>query len=459
MFEQSLYEPETVATPLAEGDLFHNYEIRNWDLGSRIYKIVGISAVANILAVLIVAQTSLLTLKGCDSPFVGSVCQVLDTVYVGSVLFGTDREYVDAVYEKTDLGDAEITFVDVTGVTPPLSYPEGYFQIANPMQFQAMLDAANNPTPLPNVNDLAGIPVTPPTTSGTSLFHTKPNIPRQNPDVIDGDLPTFNNNPTIATKPPTRIRKNNPGRVTANANSNKAPGKPDENDTVAANNSNTNTAAKIDPTPPVDAYDINKRPFVDLANNVNDLLDKKQVNLESAFVVNATGKLNKEGKLDPKSFKWGQIASQDVKMIDIVKEAITAINDSGYLQYLKDINGKDFTLMLQQDDINISAVVQSEMESEMRAKSTSSSLGLAIAAAKFKKSGENADQNDKDDLIVLENAKIETDGKKVIIRFLVPKEIALPLIQRKLAEQKAAPKTQNGTGTPKSGENNAKQQY
>ena len=45
-------------------------------------------------------------MKGCESPLVGRVCDVLDTVYVSSMLFGTDRDYVDAVYDKTELGDA-----------------------------------------------------------------------------------------------------------------------------------------------------------------------------------------------------------------------------------------------------------------------------------------------------------------------------------------------------------------
>src|SRR3982751_563889 len=99
MFEQPSYEyyPAPPAPPPAEGDLFHDYEIKSWKMGPRIYKILAISAFFNIAVVLFAAQTSLLTLKGCDSPLVGSVCQALDTVYVGSLLFGTQRDYVDAV--------------------------------------------------------------------------------------------------------------------------------------------------------------------------------------------------------------------------------------------------------------------------------------------------------------------------------------------------------------------------
>ena len=166
--------------------MFYDYEIKTWELTPRIYRILAISAAANILAILIVGQTSLLTMTGCDSPLVGRVCLVLDTVYVGSMLFGTDREYVDAVYEKTELGDSEITFVDVSGETPPLSYPEGYFQVANPEEFamrqQMALDPAFDatiPGYSPNITTI-------PPTSGNNLLNTEPVMPTPNPSVVLG---------------------------------------------------------------------------------------------------------------------------------------------------------------------------------------------------------------------------------------------------------------------------------
>ena len=51
MFEQSLYgqgPAEKVETH--EGDLFYNYEIKPWTITPRVYKILAISAVFNILA-------------------------------------------------------------------------------------------------------------------------------------------------------------------------------------------------------------------------------------------------------------------------------------------------------------------------------------------------------------------------------------------------------------------------
>jgi hypothetical protein len=401
-------------------------------------------------------------MKGCDSPLVGSVCQALDTVYVGAMLFGTDREYVDAAYEKTDLADADITFIDATGVTPPLSYPEGYFQIANPVQWEMIQQSQQNGA-LPDGMLAPGIPAyTPPppvsfpTPQRGGLLATTPKPPKARADVVDDDaLPTINDSTVGDVKP--GLNKKRPGGNKVNANvpqtnpDGSIPGIP-------------GTGPKKDPTGDTQAGTtnpdgtpiINKRPFVDLANNVNDLLDKNQVKLDSAFIVNASGKLTKDNRLDPKSFRYVQAASNDEKILEVVKESIEAINDSGYLQYLTGLSGKDFGLMLQQDDVNITGIVQSELESETRARSIKSSLDFAIGIAKSAKTGANADQNDKDDLILLEGAKIEVDGKKVVIRFVIPKQIALPMIQRKLAEQKAAPKQPNGNATLRPGDNTAK---
>src|SRR5256885_150947 len=136
MFEQSLYETEPVARPLKEGDPFYNYEIKGWTLGPRIYKILGISALLNIVVLIVAVQGSLLTMKGCDSPLVSTMCEALDTIYVSSMIFGSDREYVDVAYDKTDLGDVDITYVDVTGLeNEKLYYPAGYFTIANPEKY------------------------------------------------------------------------------------------------------------------------------------------------------------------------------------------------------------------------------------------------------------------------------------------------------------------------------------
>src|SRR5215470_378163 len=183
MFEQSLYNQEAFA-PVPEsheGDLFHKYEIKTWNLGPRIYKILGVSALVNVLAVVFVGQTDLLTRKGCDSPITSTVCQVIDMAVVADTVFGTKRDYVDEVYEKTSLKDADVTFVDVSNAEPQLQYPEGYFALANPEQAALLAQVTDldrgytSPTlPLPQ----------------SDLMSRTPIIPKANPNAVEGEIPT-----------------------------------------------------------------------------------------------------------------------------------------------------------------------------------------------------------------------------------------------------------------------------
>lgn len=471
MFEQSLYEYELepVATPLAEGDLFHNYEIKNWEFSPRLYKILGIAAVGNILAILIVAQTSLLTLKGCDSPFVGRVCEVLDTVYVGSLLFGTDRQYVDAAYDKTDLGDANITFVDVSGETPPLYYPSDYLKYSDPEKFAMQQELAANPSSQMNISGFPpGVSITPPL-YGNSLIDTKPNIPRANPNVIDGNLPSIDDRTGLPDPP--KARRNGFGgsrRVItprATPDISKPPVDPNANVAVVKKDPDK----KADPTDPVSENDINKRPFKDLANLVNDLVARKEINLEnSQFLVEATGKLNKDGKLEKKTFRFTRAVSNDPKMVDVVKQSIEAFNDSGFLKYLKDLSGKDINLSIKQDQTVIAATVQSELDRDTLASSVASALKLGIGFAQDKKKKEIAQmqaennpekaqdlQNEIDDLALLDNTQVTSDGKKLIVTFNVQKTIVQQMIQRKLAEQAKEPRQPNGNAVTKPNDNSA----
>ncbi len=456
-----------------EKDLFAGYEIKNWNITTRIYKIIGASAIINLLFVFVIAQGNLLTRKGCDSPFVSSICQVLDTVYVSSMILGTDRDYVDKAYEKTDLGDAEITYIDVSGDSPPLKYPDRYFALANPEQAAMMQDPTIAAMPQGFENSstfggFSGATAIPPVNGSPSndLLATKPTLPPVVDNPIVGKLPTStsgSSNP-IASYPKAR-RGGFPRGIPVR----RSPTLPDVSpkelpklggDQTAINKPKEEKKPEASPTPeaansnPVTAVEINKRPIKDLGAFINDLLAKKEIDLQSDFAVGARGKLTKDGKLDPKTFKYTQAQAADPKMIEVIRQSIEAINESGYLQYLSQLSGKDLTLLMQQDGANLTATVQSELENENRAKSIKSGLDFAISIAKMTKT----DPNDKDDLDLLKSATIESKGKQIIIKFAIPKPLAQDMIKRKLLDEatKAAQEPPSGTAQNANANKNAK---
>ena len=437
-----------------EKELFQSYEIKNWIFTPRLYKIFGAAAILNILTIFVLAQADVFTTRGCDSPLVGNFCQVLDTVYLGSVILGTEHDYVDKDYVKTELADAEITFVDVSSAAPPFTYPSGY-PFANPAsnEFTAVnnFDIPNFPgIPSSNMN---GFPPNS-TFGGNNDLLSKPQVvATPNPKAITGKLPDspfkFDVNPTNVNPVPPPGKnsyskpKRNPNFGKPKYTSPKAlPPLPGEmtaenkpNPVPSPNPTATPEAIKSDAPTEVD---INKRPIKDLGVFVNSLLNdqKNKFSLETEFTAEAKGKLTKEGKLDPKTYKI-TATSADPKMVEVVQQSIEAINDAGYLQYLKDLSGKDLNLLLKQDGAGITAVVQSEVESNNRANTLKGLLNLAISIAKSKKT----DPNDKDDLALLNGATVESDGKKLIIKFTIPNPQAQEMIKRKLLEQAEKDKT------------------
>ncbi len=429
---------QTVSTAGTDEDeeLFGKYEIKNWDFSPRLYKIFAASAIFNILFVVAVAQTNILRAKACDSPLVGGFCQVLDTLYVGGKMLGTDSEFVDKPYES-ELENAEIVWLDQTGIEPPLNYPTGYFQIANPEMFQPI-------DPLPNP-DNSGFP----TIVNPAPMNPNPTIPNSNP-TTPNKSGVFGRPQKLAKPNKNAIPKDLPDgiNITPTEDDNTADTKKPEKNPKSdkPDNKTGDTTAKTEPkSDPVTDVELNRRPLIDLGVYVSELLKENKVDLNTPFLVQAKGKLNKEGKIEKDSYKIIQAVSNDQDMLEVINRSISAINDSGYLQYIKQLSGKDLNLMIKQDEQNITAQVESEMETERRAKSLKTTLDLAISIVKSKKQNDikagTNDQNDLDDLALLEGAKVEIQGKKIIIKFDVKKEVAQPLVERKLKISKDDPKT------------------
>lgn len=455
MFEQSLYEQPQMPPHADDVKLFENYEIRTWDAGSRIYKILGISAIANILAVAVIAQTSLLTMKGCDSPLVGRVCSVLDTVYVSSLLFGTEREYIDAAYDQTKIDDMEVTFIDVSNVDPGLNYPESFVDATTGATVPMLPRFAVQDPMLAMNNGMGDIDVGslpnqfPMPTTGGSLLDTPQVLPKENPNVISGDLPSFNNGTTSTYTPP------KPRRTPRPKNLNNLPDL-DDNDLAEAKPSPTPTTEVL-PTPMSDTdiknVPINKRPLVEFADGVAEKWESKEVDLNQPFTVVLNGVLAADGSLDPKASKFDVTKQKgDEKIIDVGKAALEALGKSGYLTYLKNLNVDKFNATLVQDENQITVVISSAQKTPEAAKTVASGLGVAISV------GKQITEDPSDERTLLNGAKVTADGKNFTLNFAIPKPIAQEMINRKLKEaamKRAAQPKPSGTNPARSANTSA----
>ena len=435
--------------------IFEGYEIKNWNFSPRIYKILAASAIFNLLAIVVFAQTNLLTRKGCDSPLVNRFCQVLDTLYVGSTLLGANGEFVSRDYQKTELEDADITYIDVSGQEPPLQYPEGYFALANPeQQFEAMQNTNGDFSTAPL--DMNGFPTNPTITNPTDLMGIPQVTPTPNNNAVTGVIPDkpfdFGTNPTLTRrgKSPRIYKPKFPKAADASPNKlpdlegetaeNKDKGKKEDNKKQPDKNQN---AVSSDP---VSEIEINKKPFEDLGDSLIAKLEKKEVDLNKNFTVVLDGMIAKDGKLDMEKSRFVKYEG-DKQMIDVAKHAIEAVGDSGFLAYLKNQGVDRVSFTLVQDDKQVYAIVVSDQKTPEKAGTAASGFNAILQAIKI------ADQTgikklDDNSKALVNNSKVTSQGKNFVFNFTLPKQDAQVIINRSLkerAEKKAAQQQPNST--------------
>lgn len=431
-----------------EKDLFRGYEIKSWDYSPYLYKIFAAAAVFNILALLVLGQADVLTARGCDSPFVGRVCQVIDTIYIGSTFVGKDSGFIDGKFIDTKIQDAEITYIDVSAMDKPLVYPEGYFALANPYDVQnTAFDYSTMQSGMSSIPGIPGFPTNPSVTDPNDLL-TKPQVvPPVNKNAVQGPIPTSpfmtSENP-IAVNPTIRNRKfpRNIGGKSLKNNSlkndspDKLPTFPDE--TVAGNKIKPEVN-ESETKPPLESEAVtdfrpNKQPLEKFAA---DILAKRteennKLDLSKSFLVQMTGELDKDGKLITK--KSAYVKSEgDEEMVNLAKSAIEAINNSGMFYYLKSqgVDKLDFTLV--QDDKQMYAVISSSQKSEERARTLSSGFnGLLLLAKTLVKEQELK--------TLIESSKVEPKGKNFVFNFAMPKADVQKMINLKLQEAEAKKK-------------------
>lgn len=436
-------------------ELFQSYEIKNWDFTPRLYKLFATAAVLNVLFLFLFLQANAFTTRGCESPLVGNICTVIDTVYLGGKLLDTNSDFVSEDYTKTRIEDADITYIDVTNVNnQPLDYPEGYFALANPESRITQLPTpdmnGNFTMPPPSFNSFPSNPTfTNPTVTGANPLAKPQVVPTFNKNAVTGEL---DDSPFSIEKTPIGKNPVPPPPVGSTA-INRSPRGRKGGTVTTPRPERTPEVKKPDDQPPLDTSAVaefrpNKKPLEDFAADiVTKREDKtKPLDLTKNFKVRMIGELDKDGKLIRDKTKFLDLKSEeqgDQTMVDIAKSAIEAINNGNMFYYLKQIgiDKIDFTLM--QDDEQIYAIISSAQPNAERAKSMSSSMGTLLGLAKISIKEEELKA-------LVEEAKAVQQGKNAVLNFKIDKLVAQTMITKKLDEAEAKKKADEQNPKPSS---------
>ena len=305
-----------------------------------------------------------------------------------------DAGFVDRPYSHTDIDDADM--IDFSN--EKFHYPEGYWT----------MDQEGMP-PLPE------FPVAPFTPTHYSAI--RPAAPSPSPSITPTESPT----------PLPLIAGNNRGDKTSGGKNSGAKPFPTASPQVKSEEQaqkELEAASKKTGIALPEEGEINKAPFKDLAKHATDLRDADKLDFNKSFEISIETTLDSNGKLvNPRVAK----KSGDETLVDLGKELVSAMNDSGVLFYLKKINddkpGTKVIFTIKQDGADVSAIVDTEASSPDSANKLARGFGIMLLAGAASRKGH-------DEEILLKNTKVTTEGNKLIFKLSMAHEEVVKIVQK-----------------------------
>ena len=233
--------------------------------------------------------------------------------------------------------------------------------------------------------------------------------------------------PTESPTPPPLIAGNNRGDKTSSGKNSEAKPSPTASPQVKSEEQaqkELEAASKKTGIALPEEGEINKAPFKDLAKHATDLRDADKLDFNKSFEISIETTLDSNGKLvNPRVAK----KSGDETLVDLGKELVSAMNDSGVLFYLKKINddkpGTKVIFTIKQDGADVSAIVDTEASSPDSANKLARGFGIMLLAGAASRKGH-------DEEILLKNTKVNTEGNKLIFKLSMAHEEVVKIVQK-----------------------------
>jgi hypothetical protein len=350
-------------------ELFAKFEVNKESRGPIISKLLAGSLVLHLLFVVCV-----LYIPG-----------VRDALNLASLIAGT--RFVDKSYERTQIRD-DVQLVELA--SDKFHYPAGYF--APEGQVVAAL-----PPPVPAPQFIAQA---------------------QTPTVLKELAPSPDASPAALASPtPNAQAKGSPSPVPSPALT-----------VEQAQTELEKTAAKNNLDLPKE-NEINKQAMKDFAEYANDLKKQGKLDFNQPFEIIIEAELDQDGKL--KNAKFTKKAG-DANLVDLFGRMVAALNDSGFLIYLKPVDkdnpGSKVVFTIKQGEDEVLATVESEASSEDSARVLAKGFNMALALGAQSRAG-------KDEEVLLKNTSAESVGKKIVFNFTMPRQAVVDLIKKQLADK------------------------
>lgn len=323
-----------------------------------------------------------------------------------------DTSFVDKPYNRTEIAD-DVQMVELT--SDKFHYPEGYFApegqtsvLTPPAPFVPPFVAQAQP-PAAVQPELAPSPSPSPSPIATPILTAAPTplIPRLR----------------------RRVTPRSPSQTVAQA---KVSPTPVPSPALTADQAQTEldkTAIKNNLDLPKE-NEINKKAMKDFARYALDMKNQGKLDLDKPFEIVIEAELDENGKL--KNAKFTKKAG-DPNLVDLFGRMVSALNDSGFLIYLKPVDkdnpGSKVVFTIKQGETEVLATVESEASSVDSARILAKGFNAALSFGAQSRAG-------KDEEVLLRNTSAEPNGKKIVFNFTMPRQAVVDLIKKQLAPDK-----------------------
>ena len=308
-----------------------------------------------------------------------------------------ETRFVDKAYEKTQIGD-DVQLIELA--SNKFRYPDGYFAPEGQMPVQ--------PPPAP-----------------APAFVSQAQPPAVMTELAASPSPSAL---PITSPSPTPNATASPSQAIAQAKASPGPAQSPALTADQAQDELEKTVKKNNLDIP-NENEINKKAMKDFANYANDLRKQGKLDLNQPFEIIIEAELDKDGKL--KDAKFTKKAG-DANLVDLFGHMVAALNDSGFLIYLKPVDkdnpGSKVVFTIKQGENEVLATVESEASSEESARVLAKGFQLALSIGAQSRAG-------KDEEALLRNTSAEPVGKKIVFNFTMPRQAVVDLIKRQLAEK------------------------
>jgi hypothetical protein len=312
-----------------------------------------------------------------------------DALNVAALIANT--RFVDKAYNRTQIGD-DVTLLQLS--TEKFHYPEGYFALENQLAIEQLVAGKTGPDPFaPKIISRAQ--------------SSKDVEPEASPSPSASPIPSPSPSASVSTS------------ATAEADPNKKL-TPQEAQTKLEQ-----TAAENNLELPEEGQ-LNKQVLKDFAKYVEDQKNAGKLDLDKPFEVVIEAELDNNAKLvNPRFTK----KAGDPNLIDLFGRMVSALNDSGFLIYLKPISKDNpnatVKFTIKQGETEVLASVESEASSSDSARVLAKALNAALVFGAGSRAG-------KDEEVLMKNTNATPDGKKIVVNFSMPRQNLVDMIKKQL---------------------------